>query len=461
MISSRKNTPFVMRTDNKGPFRLLFAALVLIFAGLAFFMFASSGYNFPFSCDLKSDPISSLPQGSASCAVNAEPASSNTVVDNTLGGSQEVTDITAPGDSLYSVLVDNLSDENIALELAKSFAATIEHSLGVPFDLNAPMQVGKRYSITVDRDGRFLQAALELEPAHVFHAVQDQNGMRSWKEEVVLDFKTETISFEIAGTLTESVLNTGEGTELALKLSNLFRWDIDFHSESVRGDVCKVLFERRYADDRPSGYGRVLCAVYEGKKTGSKTAILFNNEYYDSKGMELKKNFLRSPLSVIRVTSRFGRRYHPVLRIWRKHNGVDYGAAQGTPVWSIAGGVVTFAGWQNGYGNYVCIKHDTGYESRYGHLHRIFVAKGQKVKQRQRIGSVGMTGLATGPHLDFQLLANNRHVNPLAVKMVQSLRTVPSPLNDRFSRLAQERLMALNGMMVTQRSEINNRITLH
>ena len=182
----------------------------------------------------------------------------------------------------------------------------------------------------------------------------------------------------------------------------------------------------------------------------NKTAVLFNNEYYDAKGLELKKNFLRSPLSVIRVTSRFGKRYHPVLRVWRKHNGVDYGATQGTPVWSIAGGVVTFAGWQNGYGNYVVIKHDNGYESRYGHLHRIMVARGQRVKQRQRIGSVGMTGLATGPHLDFQLLVNNRHVNPLNVKMAQSLRSVPSPLTDRFSRLAQERLLALKGVMVSQ-----------
>ncbi|MDD3471793.1 MAG: M23 family metallopeptidase, partial [Syntrophaceae bacterium] len=336
-------------------------------------------------------------------------------------------------------------------------AQTIEASLDQPFDYKAPMQVGKRYSISVDRDGRFLSAALELEPAHVFHAIQDENGLRCWKEEVVLDFKTETLSFEIDGTLTESVLNTGEGTELALKLSNLFRWDIDFHTETVRGDICRVLFERRYADDRPSGYGRILSAVYEGKKTGTKTAILFNDEYYDANGMELKKNFLRSPLSVIRVTSRFGKRFHPVLRVWRKHNGVDYAAAQGTPVWSVAGGVVTFSGWQNGYGNYVCIKHDNGYESRYGHLHRIFVAKGQRVKQRQRIGTVGMTGLATGSHLDFQLLVGNRHVNPLNVKMAQSLRSVPAPLTDRFARLAQDRLLALKGLMVTQGPEVNTK----
>lgn len=447
-LSSRNNSSY-SRYSKAGVFRAAVIVVVLFAVVPAVIYFLGDQYSSLFGLKDSPDDAASAQENSASCSVNADTPTQN-VADNTLGGSQEITDVTGPGDSLYSLLIDNLADENIADQLARTFASTIEQSLEIPFDHSAPLQVGKRYSITVDRDGKFLQAALELEAAHVFHAALDENGLRCWKEEVVLDFKTETISFEISGTLTESVLNTGEGPELALKLSNLFRWDIDFQSESVRGDVCKVLFERRYADDRPSGYGRILCAVYEGKKTGTKTAVLFNNEYYDSRGLELKKNFLRSPLSVIRVTSRYGRRYHPVLRVWRKHNGVDYGAAQGTPVWSISSGVVTFAGWQNGYGNYVCIRHDNGYESRYGHLHRIFVAKGQRVKQRQRIGSVGMTGLATGAHLDFQLLVNNKHVNPLNVKMAHSIRTVPAPLNERFSRLAQERLLALRGVVISR-----------
>lgn len=439
--------------------RVLCLAVIFSLSIPAILYLTNFQYSSLFSLDNHSDSDKSATDIPASCAINTD-AQPQKVADNTLGGSQEITDVTGPGDSLYSLLIDNLADENMAEKLAHSFASTIEQSLEIPFDHSAPLQVGKRYSITVDREGKFLQAALELEAAHVFHAALDENGLRCWKEEVVLDFKTETISFEISGTLTESVLNTGEGSELALKLSNLFRWDIDFQSESFKGDVCKVLFERRYADDRPSGYGRILCAVYEGKKTGTKTAVLFNNEYYDAKGLELKKNFLRSPLSVIRVTSRYGRRYHPVLRVWRKHNGVDYGAAQGTPVWSISSGVVMFAGWQNGYGNYVCIRHDNGYESRYGHLHRIFVAKGQRVKQRQRIGSVGMTGLATGAHLDFQLLVNNKHVNPLNVKMAQSIRTVPVPLNERFSRLAQERLHALRGIMVSSGTTAESRVSM-
>jgi murein DD-endopeptidase MepM/ murein hydrolase activator NlpD len=235
---------------------------------------------------------------------------------------------------------------------------------------------------------------------------------------------------------------------LALKLLNVFRWDIDFQSESMSGDICKVLFERRYADDRPSGYGDILCAVYDGKKTGRKVAVLFNRAYYDENGVELKKNFLRSPLSELRVTSKYGLRFHPIKKVWRKHNGVDYGAPVGTPVWAVASGVVTFAGWQRGYGRYVCIRHDNGYESRYGHLHRYFVAKGQRVKQRQRIGLVGQSGEATGPHLDFQLLRANRHIDPQdrSVRMISTLRSVPGPLKPRFETVAQQRLLHLQGV---------------
>lgn len=269
----------------------------------------------------------------------------------------------------------------------------------------------------------------------------------------MLDFKVESISFQVRGSLVNSLLSIGEGMELARELSKVFRWDIDFERESKRGDVCKVLFERRYADDRPSGYGRILYAVYEFKRTGeNKTAVLFKNEYhkdeyYNEKGEALRKDFLRSPLNgVLRVTSRFGRRLHPILGEYRHHKGVDYGAARGTPVQCVAGGTVTFAGWRGEYGNLVCVKHDNGCESRYGHLQRVNVHKGQRIKQTQRIGLVGMTGLATGPHLHFEWIMNGKHVNPQdrrKFKMIQSPRTVHAHLKNRFMSIAQERARLL------------------
>ncbi|HMK35263.1 MAG TPA: M23 family metallopeptidase [Desulfomonilaceae bacterium] len=351
--------------------------------------------------------------------------------------------MTSQGDTLFALMNENIADESSARTVATQFAASIASALNKPFSAQTPLEPGKRYTVTVDQNAEFLKATIELDPANVFHAAAQGDRIHCWKEEVVLDFKIETLQFRVKGTLTESVLNAGEGTELAQRLANVFKWDIDFQSESVRGDTCKLLFERRYADDRPSGYGNILCAVYKGKKT-EKTAILFNNQYFDAEGVELKKDFLRSPLTRIRVTSHYSeKRYHPVLRVWRKHNGVDYGAPAGTPVWAVSHGVVTFAGWHNGYGNYVCVKHDNGYESRYGHLQKYFVQTGDRVKQMQRIGLVGKTGLATGPHLDFQLLVKDKHVNPLSVKMVKSLRKIPDPLIPRFEMLAGARIGSL------------------
>ncbi len=363
--------------------------------------------------------------------------------DSPADGSQEIFEITGQEDSLLSVMSANLPDESSAIRVSQSLAATIQSSLGESFDMNTSLKPGRRYSLALDNAGNFLKATVELDSADVFHVALVDGALRSWKEDVVLEFKVESRTFKLTSSLIESILQAGETMEMALRLTSVFRWDIDFQSETVKGDTCKVLFERRYADDRPSGYGRILGAVYEGKKTGRKTAILFSSDYYDEKGVELKKNFLRSPLTNIRITSRYGARFHPVLRVWRKHNGVDYGAAVGTPVWSVANGTVVNAGWHNGYGNNVWIKHDNGYESRYGHLSRILVRKGQRVKQRQRVGLVGMTGIATGPHLDFQLLVAGKHVNPLSVKMIRDPRSVPSPLRERFEYVAQDRLRPL------------------
>lgn len=422
----------------------------LVTAGVYLYFAPGLARELPLSCNVPSQP---LVQSSDSSSGNPKNLPVSERTDPRSEGSIEITDVTGQGDTLHSLLSSNLVRSSSVAKVAASLVSRIKAQRNEPFDKHTPLKPGTRFNITLDRNGNLLKATLELDPAHVFHAVCQDGTVRAWQEDVVLDFKPETICFTVKNNLIESVLKTGEGMELALKLTNVFRWDIDFQSESVKGDVCKILFERRYADDRPSGYGRILCAVYEGKRTTKKTAVLFNGTYYNHTGSELKKNFLRSPLNVLRVTSRYGRRFHPILRVWRKHNGVDYGAPTGTPVWSVAGGRVTFAGRKRGYGRYVCIRHENGYESRYGHLSRILVRKGQRVKQRQRIGLVGQTGLATGPHLDFQLLVKGKHVDPLKVKMVKVIRRVPAPLKGRFASVARQHLARLGKLVLTQRLE--------
>lgn len=354
---------------------------------------------------------------------------------------------TDPGDTLRSLFDAHVSDEAIAHKLATKLAKQIALEIGKSFGIDTPVS-GRPYTITVDADGRFLRGILEYEPARVFHCRMTADGrIGVWKEDVVLEYRPEVVSFKISSSLNEAIHSRGEGGELATRLANVFQWDIDFQTETRKNDVCKVLFERKYSDDRPSGYGRILCAVYEGRKTGEKTAIFFKDRYYDLQGSVLQKDFLRSPLdTTLRVTSRYGMRIHPILKIRRKHEGVDYGAPSGTGVRSVARGVVVFAGWKNGYGKYVRIKHDNGYESRYGHLRSYRVRKGQRVEQRHKIGQVGMTGRATGPHLDFQMLKNGKHIDPdrmLRRKMVVSVPKVPTPLLPRFSRVKDKRLQQL------------------
>lgn len=450
----RSKNRYIVKEHSRS-FRSSIKRAVLAF-GLLISGLSLTGYLYLLPEGITSHSASSALPGPLYASVPSEPQTFPTIEKELscpahVPGCQELVEITGQGDTLRSLIHANVADDKIADKVTRELARTISAATGSPFDENTSIDEGRSYSVAVDEKGRFLKASVELNPANVFFAAAEGDGsIKTWKEDVVLDYRVEALTVKTRGSLAESLLSMGEGPELAAKVLNVFRWDIDFQSETSRGDTCKILFERRYADDKASGYGAILFARYEGKKTGAKTAILFKDEYFDESGLELKRNFLRSPLSTTRVTSRFGNRFHPVLRVWRHHNGVDYGAPQGTLVWAVSGGVVTFSGWNKGYGNYVCIKHDNGYESRYGHLKKKFVHVGQRVKQKQRIGLVGMTGIASGPHLDFQLLVKGKHINPLSVSMVNTLKTVPGDLKPRFSEVFSDRVSELTRFLVTR-----------
>jgi murein DD-endopeptidase MepM/ murein hydrolase activator NlpD len=425
-----------------------------ITGALYFYLAPSFAAHFPFSCSIPTPPFSTNLDTSV-CTLTDQPLACK---EGHTNGCQEIAELTGQGETLFSLLKDNLTDESWARKVAASLASLIQEKWNKPFKADTVLDPGKRYAVAVDAEGHFLKATIELEPADVFHAVRKGDSVRSWKEElVVLDFKIESISFPMRGTLEQSVARAGEGSRLASELKAIFKWDIDF-GEWKRGDVCKVLFQRRYADDRPSGYGDILCAVYEGKEI-KKVAIQFHDnssiKYYDANGVELRKIFLRSPLGArqLRITSNWGSRIHPITRIRKDHKGVDYGAPLGTPVLAVAAGVVTFAGWNGGYGNQVWVRHSNGRESRYGHLKKIDVRKGQHVEQGRRIGLVGMTGMATGPHLDFEILEGGRHVNPHArINKDLNPPTVAALLKSRFNLVKEQRLGSLGGLTPGRKS---------
>ena len=210
---------------------------------------------------------------------------------------------------------------------------------------------------------------------------------------------------------------------MATQIAEIFATDIDFRRELKKGATFSVVYEALTADGEPITWGpsagRVLAAEFVNKGQ-TFSAMWFKDgdgkgAYFGLDGQSKQRSFLASPLEFSRVTSGFAMRMHPILNTWKQHNGVDYGAPTGTPVRTIGDGVVEFAGWQNGYGNVIHIKHGNERSTVYAHLSRIDVAKGAKVEQGETIGAVGQTGWATGPHLHFEVKIDGVQQDPLLV----------------------------------------------
>jgi murein DD-endopeptidase MepM/ murein hydrolase activator NlpD len=226
----------------------------------------------------------------------------------------------------------------------------------------------------------------------------------------------------VFGQLDDSLFNAveqaGESPEIAMRLAQIFGYDLDFYTDPRRGDTFRVLLEKKkYANGTTAGYGKIFAAEYDngGKKY---QALLFHDEigrpgYYTADGRSLQKAFLRSPLKFSApVTSHFSKaRFHPILKTVRPHMGTDYGAPIGTPVQAIGSGRVLFAGLKGGEGNLVHIVHANGYETMYLHLSHMYVRAGEHVESGKTIGLVGSTGLSTGPHLDFRILQKGQYKN--------------------------------------------------
>lgn len=246
------------------------------------------------------------------------------------------------------------------------------------------------------------------------------------------------------GTIQSSLWNTirenGGDPLLALKLSDIYAWQIDFF-DIKEGDSYKVVYEASYIDDTIAlSIGDIKGAIFTHKGR-EYHAIPFEQdgvlEFFDLDGNSLRKAFLKAPLDYFRITSRFtNSRYHPVLKRYRAHHGVDYAAPVGTPVKTIGDGTVIAKGYQKGGGgNFVKVKHNATYTTTYMHLHNFAkgIAVGNRVQQGQVIGYVGSTGLSTGPHLDFRVYKNGQPIDPLKMESPPSLPVKPE-LKDEFEK---------------------------
>ncbi len=219
--------------------------------------------------------------------------------------------------------------------------------------------------------------------------------------------------------LPDSVLDSRQRRVMAWDIAGLLRWDVDFARGLDDGDEFSIVFERFLSDDGEIRYGRLLAAeLVVNRRTVSVFAFDAPDGrivYYDAEGRSLERGFLSAPVDFQKITSGFSRaRFHPVLHRWRAHQGIDYSAETGAPVRSIADGVVLRAGWSGGYGRMVEIRHANGVITRYGHLSRLTpgLKPGVTVSQGDVVGGVGSSGLATGPHLHFELRINGVATDP-------------------------------------------------
>ena len=275
-------------------------------------------------------------------------------------------------------------------------------------------------SLVVGRsvEGGLREISYKIDVDRMLHIVPQSQGFSAEVREIASHVVVSTVGGELEDSLFNAVEEAGESAEVAMRLGQIFGYDLDFYTDPRKGDTFRIVIEKKkYANGETAGYGRILAAEYDnaGKKY---QALLFHDDqgrpaYYTADGKSLQKAFLRSPLKFATpVTSHFSKaRFHPILKTYRPHLGTDYGAAVGTPVQAIGNGRVEFAGRKGGDGNMVKIAHAQGYESMYLHLSRIYVHNGEHVDIGKTIGLVGMTGLATGPHLDFRIEKKGQFLN--------------------------------------------------
>lgn len=222
--------------------------------------------------------------------------------------------------------------------------------------------------------------------------------------------------------------NAGLPDSVTRQLTHLFSTDIDFHNDLRRGDTFSVIYEASTDEFDQIKPGRIMAAEFVNKGQTFRRvyyATTDGGDYFTPEGVGIKASFLRSPIPFSRVTSGFTtERFHPILKMWRAHKGIDLAAPMGTPIEAVANAMVVFAGWKNGYGNVIELRHSNGVDTVYGHLSGFArgLRVGEKIHQGELIGYVGMTGWATGPHLHYEFKINNVQRDPQGAEVRRYLR---------------------------------------
>lgn len=353
--------------------------------------------------------------------------------------SKVVSGTVRPGDTLASLLSQHLSAEEIHQ------VSRCSRKVFSPRKIRA----GNAYHILLDQDA-FDRFVYEIDGDEQLVIRKEGDSFKITREGIPYAVHTAVVRGEVSTNLFAAMEAAGEDPELAMKLAEIFAWEVDFQRDLQKGDSFGMLVEKRFRDGRRCGYGRILAAEFKNdRKTWQ--AVLYEDDnvrpaYYSPEGKSLRKAFLKAPLHYTRISSGYSkRRLHPITKTWKAHPAIDYAAPAGTPVHTVADGTVLEAARNPSNGNYVKVRHANGYQTLYLHLSRFGkgIRKGASVVQGQVIGFVGATGLATGPHLCFRVTRNGKPVDPRRLDSASLSAFSPRDL-DRFKTRAKELLARLD-----------------
>ncbi|MCF6458389.1 peptidoglycan DD-metalloendopeptidase family protein [Pseudoalteromonas sp. MMG024] len=273
--------------------------------------------------------------------------------------------------------------------------------------------------------------------------LNDDQTISSSLDKKAIEKRTDYASGTIDSSFWNAGLSAGLNEKQIISFANIFGWDIDFANDLRKGDAFTLIYENHYVDGEFIGTGKILAAEFVNQGESYAAVRHSDDNFYTPEGRSLRKAFLRAPVNFRYISSNFNpRRKHPVTGRVKAHRGIDYAAKTGTPVVAAGNGTVIKAGYNKYNGNYVFIRHGQQYVTKYLHLHKRKVKRGEKVKQGELIGTVGATGRVTGAHLHYEFLVNGVHRNPRTVKLPKA-QSLPKSELANFRPYAQEMLVSL------------------
>lgn len=320
------------------------------------------------------------------------------------------------GDTLSSSLTRYNIEPGVRQQILENLAGCLDFKKLRPKD---------KYRVFLDDEGQLLRCEYENGPLESYSVTKTAGTFVAQKDQVNVAIKTCVVEDSISSSLFDAFFNNELQAPLVYAFADIFSSRIDFNTETQKEDTFRIVFEKYFKDDQFVGYGNILYARYQQQDGEIHEGYFYRSDasasgsYFDAQGAELGTSFIKSPVPLGRVTSKFSfSRLHPISGIMRPHLGVDLAAPSGTPVMATSDGKVSYVGFNGGFGRQVVISHSGGYQTFYGHLSRFSkgLKTGSAVKQKQIIGYVGSSGMSTGPHLDYRVQQLGKFYDPFAIE---------------------------------------------